>query len=390
MKKSLLALAVLGAFAGTAGAQTAAPAPSSVTLYGIMDAGVLRNDPKYGPADQTWNLASGNRNGSRFGFRGSESVGNGLNVIFTAEGGIGVDDGRSLQGTGTQGRLFGRQIFVGLQGAWGEVRLGRQMGPSFDYFGAIDPFGTGYGDAGMQKTFAGANGLRIDNTIMYRTPIVAGLQGLVGYSFNYGNATAANAPQGEVPSLNNNVNVQMAGLFYNSPVLPLVVAASYEKFNCPDITGTAGNPAIGGHCSLTRRDDYKEYQVGATYDLKLVKLHAAYGKQDDAFALGFNSQPTIPDATSWLGGVTVPLAGGRVLGMYQRFNDQTKDQVRAAQVDYRTISAGYEYDLSRRTILWVYYADSASKNGIGSTGGPANPQSAYDRKQYALGIRHAF
>ncbi|CAN5302740.1 porin [soil metagenome] len=383
MKKSLLALAVLGAFAGTAGAQTAAPAPSSVTLYGIMDAGVLRNDPKFGPADATWNLASGNRNGSRFGFRGSESVGNGLNVIFVAEGGIGVDDGRSLQGTGTQGRLFGRQIYVGLQSGFGEVRLGRQMGPSFDYFGAIDPWGTGYGDAGMQKTFAGANGLRIDNTIMYRTPIVGGLQGLVGYSFNYGNATAANAPQGEVPKLGNNTTVQMAGFLYNSTFLPLVAAGSYEKFNCPDNTTAA--TSLGAKCTLTQRQDYKEWQLGATYDLKLVKLHAIYGKQIDAFNLGFNNNPNVPDSRSWFGGVTVPVGPGRAIASWQKFTDTTEARVDAAQVNFRTISAGYEYDLSRRTILWVYYADSASKNGIGSTN-----SLTYDRKQYALGIRHAF
>ncbi len=106
MKKSLLALAVLSAFAGVASAQ------SSVTLYGIIDMNLQRNDPKAGGAASTTGVNSGHQSGSRWGVRGSEDLGGGLSAVFTLEGGYSGDTG--LQG---QGALFGRQVWAGLRGA---------------------------------------------------------------------------------------------------------------------------------------------------------------------------------------------------------------------------------------------------------------------------------
>ncbi|CAN5309975.1 porin [soil metagenome] len=388
MKKLLIAGAVFGAFAGTAAAQTAVPSTSSVTLYGIMDAGVLRNDPHYGAADQSWNLTSGNRNGSRFGFRGTEDVGGGNKVVFVAEGGINVDDGRSGQGTGTQGRLFGRQIYVGLaNNTWGEIRLGRQQAASYELFGQIDPFVVGYNDAGAQATFSGADGLRLDNVIEYRTPLYSGLQAIVGYSFNAGANNGNNAPQAEVPGLNNNQTVLTAGLQYSNG--PLNLAASYEQFNCPD-TATA----VTGSCSVTTHKDQTQWQLGATYDFNIVKVHAMYGQERHAYSTftTVNGTETIngivhnyatPDANSMLVGLTVPLGGGRVISSFQHRTDETSGRSNAAENNMNVASVGYEYDLSKRTILWTYIANT---NGTGNL----DNSSTFDRKQYALGLRHAF
>ncbi|HBY59553.1 MAG TPA: porin, partial [Solibacterales bacterium] len=95
MKKSLLALALLGAFG-------AASAQSSVTLYGIADVNVQRSDPKAGTASDpqaTTGVASGYQAGSRLGVRGTESLGGGLNAIFTLELGYNIDDGSRGQQT---------------------------------------------------------------------------------------------------------------------------------------------------------------------------------------------------------------------------------------------------------------------------------------------------
>src|SRR5688572_1099677 len=104
MKKSLLACAILGAFTGAAFAQT------SVTIYGVVDAGVERYD---NDATDVIRLSSGIQSGSRLGFRGSEDLGGGLSAIFTLESGFNIDDGTMGQG----GRLFGRQAFVGVNSA---------------------------------------------------------------------------------------------------------------------------------------------------------------------------------------------------------------------------------------------------------------------------------
>src|SRR4051812_28117453 len=91
MKKSLLALAVLGAFAGAASAQ------SSVTIYGIVDTSIAHID---NGNDSVNALRSGNNNSSRIGFKGAEDLGNGLKATFVLENGINTDDGSSADTTG--------------------------------------------------------------------------------------------------------------------------------------------------------------------------------------------------------------------------------------------------------------------------------------------------
>eukprot|EP01040_Poterioochromonas_malhamensis_P026971 gene26971-34042_t len=107
MKKSLLALSLLSAF-GVASAQ------SSVTMYGVVDAGITYdNGPSAGTVTK---LESGIESGSRLGFRGTEDLGSGLKALFVLEQGFDIDTGRSGQG----GRLFGRQAWVGLNSEYGQ------------------------------------------------------------------------------------------------------------------------------------------------------------------------------------------------------------------------------------------------------------------------------
>src|SRR5690606_34561144 len=89
MKKSLLALAVIGAFAGAASAQT------NVTLYGIADAGIGFADNDNTGGDGYVNVFSGVQSTSRFGIRGSEDLGSGLRATFNIEAGVQWDTGAS-------------------------------------------------------------------------------------------------------------------------------------------------------------------------------------------------------------------------------------------------------------------------------------------------------
>ena len=124
MKKSLLALAAMSAFA------TAANAQSSVTLYGVVDVPIEYNNhlapgvnttpaglnasgiPQSlpGGGSRVGLQTGGGLSGSRWGLRGTEDLGGGNSALFVLESGFGLDDGRSQQG----GRLFGRQAYVGL------------------------------------------------------------------------------------------------------------------------------------------------------------------------------------------------------------------------------------------------------------------------------------
>jgi predicted porin len=159
-QKTILACAVLVCLGGSAWAQ------SSVTLYGVLDAGVERISNVSGTTASVTRMPgqSGGSLPSRWGIRGSEDLGNGLKTVFTLESGISVDKGSNNTNQG--GRLFGRQAFVGLAGDWGQLSFGRQytmyfwslldgdlLGPSIYALGSLD---------------AGIPGARSDNTVAYK------------------------------------------------------------------------------------------------------------------------------------------------------------------------------------------------------------------------------
>ncbi|HKU00213.1 MAG TPA: porin [Paraburkholderia sp.] len=122
----------LGAVGGAAQAQ------SSVTLYGIVDAGVEYTNHAAPDGGSAVRLKSGNKNTSRWGLRGVEDLGGGLKATFRLESGIDIASGRSDDGTDS---LFGRRATVGLKGDWGEVTLGRDFTVTYNYMLDFDPMG---------------------------------------------------------------------------------------------------------------------------------------------------------------------------------------------------------------------------------------------------------
>ena len=231
MKKSLIALAVLGAMSSAASAQ------SSVTMYGIVDIGVQWNE--FGVAtgvaaspyaqENVFGVDSGYQSGSRFGLRGAEALGGNWNAVFTLEGGIRrphrpVDLARV--------RLACSVVRPGpacSTAPCGTVVLGRIATPSsgtgsFDLWGCVDPFATGWGVNGLQSTFIPSNALREDNAILWASPTWAGFKFAALYSFNINGAEVA-------PSGNNTKGMTLAG---NWTWGPLFLAATYDVLSAPD------------------------------------------------------------------------------------------------------------------------------------------------------------
>ena len=169
MKKVLFTLLALGAASGGALAQ------SSVTMYGVADAGLVFDKDAAG--DRLNRVASGVASGSRIGFKGKEDLGGGLAATFVLESGFNIDTGTSGQG----GRLFGRQAYVGLTGSAGAVTLGRQYSP---YYLALrdvaDPFVIGL--AGTASNIMATN-YRVDNMVQYTTPTWSKLSADLAYGF---------------------------------------------------------------------------------------------------------------------------------------------------------------------------------------------------------------
>lgn len=354
MKKSLVALAVLGAFAGAASAQ------SSVTLYGLADIGYYRIDPKAPGAATTNSIASGIQSGSRFGLRGSEDLGGGLRAVFQLENGFSVDDGTLGQG----GRLFGRWAWAGLAGGFGEFRIGRQWAYGFEMFGEVDVFGTGFNDAGLQSTMSSANAIRLDNMVAYRSPALGPVRINVGYS-----TQAAGA---EVAGSGNNASVITAGL--RGGFGPVVLVGTHEAVNNP-----SGAP------------DAKHTQLGLVLDVKVLKLHAALASEKNQIT-GFGPRrgnlaqvvvfpaattPRENKAMSYAVGATVPVGSGQILFQYQ---NRDMDIETPTIQDHRTIALGFTFPFSRRTNMYTYFADTEQKN----------IQGANDRKELSVGLRHTF
>ncbi|MFM0736615.1 porin [Paraburkholderia xenovorans] len=227
MKKTLMVAALTGVFA------TAAHAQSSVTLYGLIDAGITYTNNQHGHSN--WQETSGSVNGSRWGLRGSEDLGGGLKAIFTLENGFGINDGTLKQG----GREFGRQAFVGLTSdQFGAVTLGRQYDSMVDYVGPLALTGTQYGGTQFAHPFDNDNlnnSFRVNNSVKYQSVNYGGFKfgGLYGFS-NQADGFANN-------------RAYSAGASYNWGGLNL--AAAYLQLNSNGATGAAAAFNSGGAVS---------------------------------------------------------------------------------------------------------------------------------------------
>ncbi len=176
MKKSILAAALLGVVVNPAFAQ------SSVTLYGLIDAGIAYTNNQSG--SKNIQTTSGAVNGSRWGLRGSEDLGGGLKAIFTLENGFNIDNGK----LGQNSAEFGRQAFVGLASDQaGAVTLGRQYDSVVDYLAPLSLTGTGSGGTFFAHPYDNDNldnSFRVSNSLKYQSVNYGGLKFGALYGFS--------------------------------------------------------------------------------------------------------------------------------------------------------------------------------------------------------------
>jgi predicted porin len=205
MKKSLLALAVLSAFAGAASAQ------SSVTLSGRVDAGLIRS------AGQ-WSMGGSQSGYNALTFSGREDLGGGMNAFFTLNHRFAIQNGNvNPGGNAADPQQFYRNAFVGLGGGFGDVRLGRILMPLQDFNGSFDAFDTGY--VGTTHT-GGINAtVRANSTVYYRTPSLGGLSVHAAIAAGEGQSAPVGTSQSERPM----------GFAVAYAAGPVRVALAYDK-----------------------------------------------------------------------------------------------------------------------------------------------------------------
>jgi len=357
MKKTLLAAALATGFA-VAGA---AHAETSVTLYGIVDAGIGYQQLKGTVYDDAGNAVdyNGKRTGminginsaNRWGLKGTEDLGDGLQAVFVLESGFDLGTGVSGQSLGNTNRMFGRQATIGLQSdAWGRFDLGRQTNIASKYFADIaSPFGVDFGQAAAGATFNSAASLRYDNMVMYQTPNFSGFQFGVGYSFNANGSQQFRDSGGDDP----NTHAWTTGLRYANG--PIGLAATYDQFEAPETLPVDGGVKV------------KSWNVGASYDFSVARLHAGFGQTrngwfqgitfgdlDTAGALMVNDGMRV---NSYTVGLSAPVGPGEIMASWGMADPRGTAGDDEKQNIY---SLGYTYPLSKRTN--VYAIGSYAKN----------------------------
>jgi predicted porin len=294
MKKSLIALAVLA----TSGA---AMAQSSVTLYGVADIGYVHEDNGSASVNR---FDSGNLNGGRWGLKGTEDLGGGLNALFVLEAGYNIDTGAQADAA----RLFNRQSFVGFSGGFGTVKLGRQKNPVYNSSDVFDPFGDAL--AGDSARLLNYQGNRTDNTITYAYA-ASGFRG----EFQYG--------LGEVAG-KSAASRTVAGLLgYKAGPVDVV-------FTTESVRNAADT------------DNTKVTLLGGNFDFGVAKAYLTFDTEKGTGTT---------DLRNMIIGATVPMGAGTVMVSY--INHQNKA---ASDSDARQFAVGYTYNLSKRTALYTSYS----------------------------------
>lgn len=355
MQKKLIALAVAGLVSVPAFAQ------SNVTIYGVADMGVAyRTDNIDKDVKSQVALNSGQLNGSRLGFKGTEALGNGLTAGFVLEQGLFVDTGAAhdpakFDGEDfSAGRSFSRQAFMTLAGNFGTVAMGRQYTPQHLLFASYDPFGQGTVGQNVNIWSMGTAGYtsRLDNLAAYISPTFAGFNVVAGYSFN------ASGQE----SLGNDTDVQVWAINPNYKNGPISAAINYHEIRVK---------ATGEQAQV--------FDILGSYDFGVAKLAAAYGQSE---LDGANDK-----TKKFMVGVTVPVgANGAVLASY---NQATQDAV-GTDNKAKQWAVGYNHNLSKRTAVYSAYADISNDGDfVASTGDASNSGAGYQRG-FNLGLRHNF
>lgn len=339
-------------------------AQNNVTLYGVLDAGV-------GYTKTTVENQSASKFGGVYGvqvpnlvgLRGTEDLGDGTKVNFVLETGFDLGNGSDVMNS-----LFGRQATVGVSNnKWGSVDIGRKRTVGSDYFAPIDPFSVSYSQASAGVAFGSINNTRYSNMIQYRTPSFSGFNVGVGYSFNTGmtgvyDNFVVTGDQGF--ATNNNMRaVTVGGNYTNGPVY---AAVTYDAVIADDRFKT---DATGGSVS--------SWNLGGTYDFKVVKVGVGYGQTRNGFINGQTPLNAEGVNTSWsnggvlfrngygsnsyLVGATVPVTSRtNVMASWTLLQPQGKWADSQFSRNQNTYNLGARYEVSKRTSLYgvVSYADN--------------------------------
>jgi predicted porin len=431
MKTKLLAAGIAACFAVPAMAQ------SSVTIYGIADAGVMY--VKNGGQDAKTKLVSGIADGSRLGFRGIEDMGGGYKAIFNLEARVELDTGRQQTGNlssnptfalteglnftvpaaaggaataeklraGVQAALnpainvninnalFDRTSMVGLITPVGAVLLGRMYTPGYEVLNAGDVFESGTA-AGWGGIVGGTGGLltagiaiRSDKSIQYRMELPNGIKasamygteksGYIGMDKRSWGANVRYVANGWDLGLGHNHGTDQVGA---RGLVTTTLAGSYAFDNWKLFLGT--HKQKNENSVIIRYAGDLLAPTFAAFPAPLGTLLA--GQANAALKRNF-----LLDAISYQVGFHYKVGAGRIMASVVRQDDKRADASDATQY-----GIGYDYNLSKRTDVYLVGAYIKNENdgqyaiGAASASGGFTSKPGESSKGIQVGMRHRF
>jgi predicted porin len=380
MKKSLIVVAAAASFASVAHAQ------SSVTLYGLLDAGLTYTSNVGG--NSKWAAGSGGINQSMFGLRGSEDLGGGLKAIFTLESGFNINNGKFANNNG----MFNRQAFVGLSSSqFGTVTLGRQYDAAQDYLAPLTATGS-WGGTFFAHPYNNDNlntngGLAVNNSIKYSSANYAGFT--FGGTYGFSNQAGGFA---------NNRQYSL-GAAYQWQGLHL--GAAYAQQNNPAANVSGASDGVLANTSGVLTGDFRQRQfgAGASYGFgpALVGVAWTQSRVDNLVGAAPGQRQGHTNNYEINGKYNVTPALG--LGVAYTFTDARGYGINADGNDMKTryhqIGLQADYSLSRRTDVYAQavYQHAMGDGGVASiySGDNTVPTSSSKNQTAAtVGLRHRF
>ena len=394
MKKSLLAVAALSAIAGAAQAQ------SSVTIYGVLDAGYI-NQKSDGSGTSSRGQSSASNFGqsaeqtSRLGFKGTEDLGGGMSAIFTVETGIQPNNT-------TASTWNNRQSFVGLKKAGtGQFTIGTQYTPAFQALSATDVGQTNNmpGSAVYPQSATGSNGnpgplpyataggpggatdgvtVRTSNTLQAQSDKFAGFSLGASLTQNGNTVTPVNTT-----ATTNNYNGWGVKADYTWNKLYAVVAMNKLKSNntSASVTSVANSsPALWNTASGGNNTQDNQTYAAATYDFGILKAYLQYINRKDTSTVNTNFYAQRRAQQIGVRSYITPTIEGWANVGNGRLTSYGASNPSANFVAWQ---AGLNYYLSKRTNVYGIYGS----NNLTSAA-PVHPQ--LQTSAFALGVRHTF
>ena len=392
MNKKLVALAVAGAFALPLAAE--AQTGAQVTLYGRANVD-LEFVKASGPGDPSGNTTTVTRvasNSSRFGLRGTESLGGGLTAFFQVENSVAWDGNPNASGVGNPSTIANRETFVGLQGSYGQIWLGRSLSP-YDDTTPIWAAGFNYNTGVFNTSSLWANNSN------------APQEAIGGYDDRYSNSIRWNSPtwsgfttEVQIATRENAVHswAFMPGVFYNNgPIQAGATWSRHDKIRC--YTAADAQAPCGGTIptgGFAAKDD--AFTIAGSYDFGMARVALMWEH------LKYETPSGDLKRDMWAISSTIPMGGGYWYLYYGKAGDgkggasdsesRINSLVHGSNSGSSNFEVAYRYDLSKRTSVNAGYVRIQNKDRANYTfnvnGYAVSPGG--DPSAFVLGFIHNF